>query len=230
SNSVSPPIPALSPDRQWYCVARLPINSRFSEDCSLAVSNMDALKTVFNRRIALPVVVAAALLHNSAEALQSPGLRRQLVNAHSFAEVETTGYSCFEKGKEYVGFSLTEFPKVSDVALCQQRCNQHPQCGFFTFYSNENRCVLQSRKPSQEKNNANAVSGPKRCPLCLVDNYDFRGETNMHPKGAPGLNTLLACQQGCAAEPKCKAFLFEKGPRTCHFKTSDNYLKSFHPD
>ncbi|KFG27790.1 putative microneme protein, partial [Toxoplasma gondii p89] len=137
---------------------------------------MDTVTTLFNRKIALSFVVVAALLHNSAEALQSSGLRRQLVNAHSFAEVETTGYRCFEKGKEYVGFSLTEFTEVGDAGLCQQRCNQHPHCSFFTFYSNGNRCVLQSRKPSQEKNNADAVSGPKRCPLCLVDNYDFRGE------------------------------------------------------
>ncbi|EPT28202.1 PAN/Apple domain-containing protein [Toxoplasma gondii ME49] len=191
---------------------------------------MDALKTVFNRRIALPVVVAAALLHNSAEALQSPGLRRQLVNAHSFAEVESTGYSCLEKGKEYVGFSLTEFTEVGDAALCQQRCNQHPQCGFFTFYSNGNRCVLQSRKPSQEKNNANAVSGPKRCPLCLVDSFDFRGEKNMHDNGVPGIKTVVECQMGCAAEPKCKGFLFQHKTKQCHFKTSDNYLKSLHPD
>ncbi|RQX66597.1 microneme protein MIC17B [Toxoplasma gondii CAST] len=191
---------------------------------------MDALKTLLNKGITLAVVVAAVLLQIRAVALQSPGLRNQVVNAHSFAEVETTGYSCLEKDKEYVGFSLTEFTEVGDAGLCQQRCNQHPHCSFFTFYSNGNRCVLQSRKPSQEKNNADAVSGPKRCPLCLVDNYDFRGEANLHHKGAPGLNTLLECQQGCAAEPRCKGFLFEKRPRTCHFKTNDNYLKALDPD
>ncbi|KEP60415.1 UNVERIFIED_CONTAM: microneme protein, putative [Hammondia hammondi] len=52
----------------------------------------------------------------------------------------------------------------------------------------------------------------------------------MHENGVPGIKTLVDCQLGCAAEPRCKGFLFQHGSKGCHFKTNDNYLKSLHPD
>ncbi|CBZ54029.1 hypothetical protein NCLIV_038100 [Neospora caninum Liverpool] len=191
---------------------------------------MEALKTVLSRRIALPVVVAAVLLQDVAEAGQYAGLRSQLVNLHSFAETEATSSGCLEAGKEYVGFALAEFSNVSDADTCQKRCSQHSDCVFFTFVSSGNRCLLHSTKPTEVKNNSNATAGPKRCHVCVLDGFDFKGQPNLVEKGQPGIKTLSACQKACAKESRCYGYLFAPQGKECHFKTTQHCVGALAPD
>ncbi|CBZ54030.1 hypothetical protein NCLIV_038110 [Neospora caninum Liverpool] len=191
---------------------------------------MEALKTVLSRRIALPVVVAAVLLQDVTEAGQYAGLRSQLVNWHSFAETDSTNYSCMVQGKEYSGYVLAELSDVSDAASCQKNCDQHPQCRFFTFVSDKKRCRLQVRQPSEVRDNSNAFSGPKRCPVCVIEGYDFKGQPNINNNGVPGVTTLAACQVACQAEPRCYGFLFNSNSKTCFFKKGKMYVSALVPD
>ncbi|PFH34428.1 microneme protein MIC17A [Besnoitia besnoiti] len=179
--------------------------------------------------LTLFIATAALSLPRVTEAIRHQGLRTQAAGAHSFVETQLTSAGCVSRGREYGSYLLSEFQRIRDFSGCQKVCNQHPQCVWFTYLTDTKRCILHSQKPRDGVENVNAVAGPKRCPICVIDGYDFQGEPNLSEGGQRGMNTLSACEAGCQAEKSCHYFLFDTKKKLCHFKVRENALLALHP-
>ena len=56
---------------------------------------------------------------------------------------------------------------VQSAEKCQQKCQENPECMFFTWNSDKNQCILKSEKRNVRSNCGKQcegkVSGPKNC-------------------------------------------------------------------
>ncbi|PFH34431.1 microneme protein MIC17A [Besnoitia besnoiti] len=180
--------------------------------------------------LTLFIATAALSLPRVTEAIRHQGLRTQAAGAHSFVETQVTSAGCVTRGRQYRSFMVSELNDISDFSGCQKVCNQHPQCVWFTYLTDTKRCILHSHKPREGVENVNAVAGPKRCPICVIEGYDFKGEPNLSERGQPGVNTFSACEAACQAEQACHYFLFDKQQKLCHIKTREQALLALHPN
>ncbi|XP_029412254.1 plasma kallikrein isoform X2 [Nannospalax galili] len=118
-----------------------------------------------------------------------------------------------------------------DAFVCRTICTYHPNCLFFTFYTNawkvesqRNVCLLktsQSGRPSSFTPQENAISGhslstcrrtlPEPCHFKIYSGADFGGEelnrTFVHGVGA--------CQETCTKTIRCQFFTYSLLPNDC---------------
>lgn len=56
---------------------------------------------------------------------------------------------------------------VTSAEECQRRCQANPQCGYFTFFSDNNQCYLKSPQALSQRRTGPSVqtriSGPRDC-------------------------------------------------------------------
>ena len=98
---------------------------------------------------------------------------------------------CYDDGKEYKIDSLCEIciwddetsictcqtklePKTTqDAKGCQVFCQNHPDCQFWTWNKNDNKCFLKnvtSNETPRTETNSDVISGPKYCGMSLKEN------------------------------------------------------------
>ena len=70
---------------------------------------------------------------------------------------------CFKKGSYYAnGFYIVE--NVIDASSCQNECQQHSGCHFWTYNSNDKTCLFQSEKASETLGSCDTCTrGPRDC-------------------------------------------------------------------
>lgn len=98
---------------------------------------------------------------------------------------------CYDDGKEYKMDSLCEIciwddetstctcqtklePNTSqDAKGCQVFCQNHPNCQFWTWNKNDNKCFLKnvtSNETPRTETTSGVISGPKYCGMSLKKN------------------------------------------------------------
>ena len=98
---------------------------------------------------------------------------------------------CYDDGKEYKIDSLCEIciwddetsictcetklePNTSqDAKGCQVFCQNHPNCQFWTWNKNDNKCFLKnvtSNETPRTETTSGVISGPKYCGMSLKEN------------------------------------------------------------
>ncbi|XP_023444323.1 plasma kallikrein isoform X2 [Dasypus novemcinctus] len=118
-----------------------------------------------------------------------------------------------------------------DAVVCQTICTYHPNCLFFTFYTNawniesqRNVCFLKTSRsgaPSSPIFQENAISGyslltckrtfPEPCHPKIYSGVDFEGE-ELNVTLVQGANT---CQELCTMEIRCQFFTYSLLPKDC---------------
>ena len=85
------------------------------------------------------------------------------VNVLKFVYYASPG--CFEKGTAYQGGNIASSTSTAtSKGECQVNCQNHAQCHFWTFYTN-NDCFLKEdpQTVTHFQSSPNPVSGPKWC-------------------------------------------------------------------
>ncbi|XP_007946582.1 plasma kallikrein [Orycteropus afer afer] len=134
---------------------------------------------------------------------------------------------------QHRAFSDTDVGRVvtPDAFVCRTICTYHPNCLFFTFYTNtwniqsqRNVCFLKTSKsgtPSSSTPQKNAKSGyslltcktslPEPCHYKIYSGVDFGGEelNVTFVKGESG------CQETCTKTMRCQFFTYSLLPEDC---------------
>ncbi|XP_054576304.1 plasma kallikrein-like isoform X1 [Eptesicus fuscus] len=134
---------------------------------------------------------------------------------------------------QHTAFSDVDVARVitPDAFVCRTICTYHPNCLFFTFYTNawniesqRNVCLLKTSKsgtPSSPTPQENTVSGyslltckrtlPEPCHSKVYAGVDFGGEelSVSLVKGASG------CQETCTKMVRCQFFTYSFLPEDC---------------
>ncbi|PFH35455.1 hypothetical protein BESB_063420 [Besnoitia besnoiti] len=103
-----------------------------------------------------------------------------------------------------------------NTEACMEYCQSTPGCTHFTYNLTSKYCHIKSGRP-QFYTYKNDVTGSRSCDFsCFVKGVTY---TNA-PQVADTLSTPLAtdCQAACAAEPKCKVFVWHEDESKCYFK------------
>ena len=102
---------------------------------------------------------------------------------------------CYDDGKEYMMDSLCKEciwneiicscqikvePEITqDAKGCQDVCQGHPHCKFWTWNKKDNQCFLKNitnNKSPRTLTNAGVISGPKYCGMSFKINICLRLE------------------------------------------------------
>nr|PIM03161.1 PAN domain-containing protein [Toxoplasma gondii COUG] len=123
--------------------------------------------------------------------------------------------------QEQTNFQMTEFTGVPFNATCQRYCAEHPECAAFTYHADSRRCVLHSRTGNLAEK-ATARFSRKRCPTCLLDNFNVADTEDDYL-------VIAMTVQGCASECRtrgCNFYVYDKESKKCHFKRHRDGIQS----
>ncbi|NP_999239.1 plasma kallikrein [Sus scrofa] len=134
---------------------------------------------------------------------------------------------------QHLAFSDVDVARViaPDAFVCRTICTYHPNCLFFTFYTNawkiesqRNVCFLKtshSGTPSFPTPQENAISGyslltckqtlPEPCHSKIYSEVDFEGE-ELNVTFVQGANL---CQETCTKTIRCQFFTYSLHPEDC---------------
>ncbi|XP_075413353.1 plasma kallikrein [Tenrec ecaudatus] len=134
---------------------------------------------------------------------------------------------------QHLAFSDVDVARVAtpDAFVCQTICTYHPQCFFFTFYTNtwhvqsqRNVCFLKTSKsgtPSFSTPRPNATSGystltckrylPALCHSTIYAGVDFGGEE----LNVTFVKDVKVCQETCTKMIRCQFFTYSPLPKDC---------------
>ncbi|XP_039738630.1 plasma kallikrein isoform X2 [Pteropus medius] len=134
---------------------------------------------------------------------------------------------------QHLKFSDVDVARVTapDAFVCRVICTYHPNCLFFTFYTNDwtvesqrNVCLLKTSKsgtPSSPTPQENALSGyslltckrtlPEPCHSKIYTGVDFGGEE----LNAIFVKGVSDCQETCTKMIRCQFFTYSLLPEDC---------------
>ena len=77
--------------------------------------------------------------------------------------------SCFDIGKDYLGFIIKNLREITTADDCQQQCQINKQCVVWTLNlgAQHHGCWLHSKASANRASGDHLVSGPKWCPGML---------------------------------------------------------------
>ena len=76
---------------------------------------------------------------------------------------------CFEAGtydgSNTEGINIDVINNVQDAESCQEECQKHLDCKFWTYNSNDNNCYRQTANALQDLGTCDTCTrGPRNCP------------------------------------------------------------------
>ena len=83
-----------------------------------------------------------------------------------------TEAECFEPGVGYNYGEYLDYFTTEDEVECQERCQKHMGCKFFSYYQSNNECYMKTGDKNR-RNNAQVISGPRYCPGAVVNETDL---------------------------------------------------------
>ncbi|XP_055003043.1 plasma kallikrein [Sorex araneus] len=156
-----------------------------------------------------------------------------LVSGFSLKPCALSEIGCQMDIFQHQAFSDMEVARVStpDAFVCRTVCTYHPNCLFFTFYTNKwstksqrNVCSLKTSRsgtPSPPTFQENTVSGyslltckktlPEPCHSKIYSGVDFEGEE----LNVTFVNGSNVCQETCTKMIRCQFFTYSLLPEDC---------------
>ena len=79
-------------------------------------------------------------------------------------------FSCFEEGRYELpdaGWTnvLDNFVPIDGTEVCQQKCQEHPDCPFWFYNTDTKHCFLLSKGIPTTCATGKCIRGPRICPL-----------------------------------------------------------------
>ncbi|ELK28482.1 Plasma kallikrein [Myotis davidii] len=173
------------------------------------------------------------LKHSSTGTPTSIKVLKNVASGFSLKSCALSEIGCHMNMFQHTAFSDVDVARVitPDAFVCRIICTYHPNCLFFTFYTNvwnvesqRNVCLLKTSKsgtPSSPTPQEDTVSGyslltckrtlPEPCHSKIYAGVDFGGEelSVSLVKGAKG------CQETCTKMVRCQFFTYSLLPEDC---------------
>uniref|UniRef100_G1PSR3 Plasma kallikrein n=1 Tax=Myotis lucifugus TaxID=59463 RepID=G1PSR3_MYOLU len=173
------------------------------------------------------------LKHSSTGTPTSIKVLENVASGFSLKSCALSEIGCHMNMFQHTAFSDVDVARVitPDAFVCRTICTYHPNCLFFTFYTNawnvesqRNVCLLKTSKsgtPSSPTPQEDTVSGyslltckrtlPEPCHSKIYAGVDFGGEelSVSLVKGARG------CQETCTKMVRCQFFTYSLLPEDC---------------
>ena len=157
------------------------------------------------------------------------GFRCSIKDANEHGCIPNEFTSCYLLRKSYMNpYYVTENSEAETVEDCQNLCGLEPDCEYFTFDFDSNKCSFFKYAVIDPLYSDRFVSGPKSC----GNRNSIRPIVNLNKENTLFSGTLIKkpettvdaieCQGRCQLEPNCNFFTFNKSKNSenCYFLSS----------
>ena len=118
--------------------------------------------------------------------------------------------TCFQNTVDYDGDDIKNV-KTSNADQCQEQCQKHPTCTYFTYVKSQQKCHLKFGTGTRRAGNADMISGPKHC-ACGRYGGHIEGDYILITTKASNVET---CFKICQSRTDCKGWTFGLDDNTC---------------
>ncbi|CBZ54549.1 hypothetical protein NCLIV_049780 [Neospora caninum Liverpool] len=134
---------------------------------------------------------------------------------------------CKEDNVDYAGYDVQKIESgdVASAKACQARCEQLPECAFWTWVSYTQNCYLKNYFALIGRDvgpaAAGMISGPKRCAAvpqaCHEYNVDYLGH-DVKKLESGQVFSADSCRALCQADPSCHYWTWVRKTNNCYLK------------